>query len=104
VPLGTYTGWNFRSPAIGGSQQIVSLLGSYVPFARTKAAREQRGDPRLSIEERYPSRDRYLAMIKTAADALVGGRYLLRDDVAPVMQRAGAHWDLLVPPTTTSSR
>ena len=34
VPLATYTGWNFRSPAIGGADQLVNLLGSAIPFAR----------------------------------------------------------------------
>lgn len=102
VPLATYTGWNFRSPSIGGSHQIVSLLGSYAPFARTKAEREQRGDPRLSIEERYPSRDRYLAMIRTATDVLVRDRYMLQEDIDAVVQRAGAHWDLLMGTVTTS--
>jgi hypothetical protein len=102
VPLGTYTGWNFRNPSIGGTHQIVSLLGSYVPFARTKAEREQRRDPRLSIEERYPSRDRYLSLAREAANGLVRDRFLLQDDVDPVVRRAAAHWDLLMGTVTTS--
>ncbi len=104
VPLGTYTGWNFRNPSIGGTHQIVSLLGSYVPFARTKVEREQRRDPRLSIEERYPSRDRYAALARDVANGLVRDRVLLQEDVDSVMQRAGAHWDVLMGTVTTSSR
>jgi hypothetical protein len=53
VPLATTTGWNFRAERIGNPTTIVALLGSYVPFARTKAERDARRDPRLSIEERY---------------------------------------------------
>ena len=104
VPLATYTGWNFRNATAGNTRRLLGNTGSYVPFARTKAEREQRGDPRLSIAERYPSRERYLAMIKAAADALVRDRYMLEGDVDAVVQRAGAHWDLLTGTVTTSSR
>ena len=37
--------------------------GSFVPFARTQAERESRGDPRPSIEERYPSHAAYIAAV-----------------------------------------
>ncbi|PYR86664.1 MAG: hypothetical protein DMG19_12520, partial [Acidobacteria bacterium] len=30
VPLATYTGWNFRSTAIGGTEQVFPLIGAYV--------------------------------------------------------------------------
>jgi hypothetical protein len=103
VPLATLTGWNFRNHAIGGTHQIVSLLGSYVPFARTRAEREQNGDPRLSIEERYASREKYLSLIKDAANGLVRDRVLLAEDVEPIMQRAAAQWDYLVKPAATAS-
>jgi hypothetical protein len=103
VPLATYTGWNFSS-ADGESNRLVNLLGSYIPFPRTKSEREQRGDPRPSIEERYPSRERYLALIRTAAEGLVRDRYMLKEDVDPVVRRAGEHWDLRAAPVATSSR
>jgi hypothetical protein len=103
VPLATLTGWNFRNPAIGGTHQIVPLLGSYVPFARTKAEREQSGDPRLSIQERYPTRDRYLSLIKDAAAGLVRDRFLLAEDVESIVQRASAQWDYLAKPAATAS-
>ena len=41
VPLATYTGWNLRAPEIGGSEHLYALIGSYIPFARTKAERSQ---------------------------------------------------------------
>jgi len=103
VPLATYTGWNFMAAA-GEANRLVNLLGSYIPLARTKAEREQRSDPRLSIEERYPSRDRYLALVRTAAEGLVRDRYMLQEDIDPVVRRASAHWDLLTVPTNTASR
>jgi hypothetical protein len=102
VPLATYTGWNFRSRAIGGPTELVSLLGSAIPFARSRTAREAARDPRRSIEERYPSIEAYLARIREAGQKLVDGRYLLAEDLPKVVERAREHWDL--PAMTTSSR
>jgi hypothetical protein len=95
VPLATYTGWNFRNAAIGAPDQLFPLLGSYVPFASTKAERERVRDPRLSIAERYPTRDRYLLRIQEAADTLAKDGYLLVEDVPAIVRRAADHWDLL---------
>ena len=96
VPLATYTGWNFRSAAVGGSQELVALAGSSIPFAATKANRTASGDPRLSVEERYTSKDDYLRRVREAADKLVKGRYVLADDVNPIVAHAGAMWDHVV--------
>ena len=108
VPLGTYTGWNFRNQKIGGTEQQFALMGGYVPFASTKAEREQRRDPRLSIAERYETREQYLRQVREAAAPLVKAGYLLADDVPTILQRAGDHWDLLAKrpasPTTTAER
>jgi Alpha/beta hydrolase domain len=93
VPLATYTGWNFRSEKIGGTEQLVSLLGSYIPLAQTKADRDSAHDPRVSIAERYASKDQYMDRITKAADALVKSGYLLADDAAPVVKRAADHWE-----------
>ena len=65
-------------------------------------AREAAGDPRRSIEERYPSSEAYLARIREAGQKLVEGRYLLAEDLPKVVERAREHWDL--PTMTTSSR
>ena len=93
VPMATFTGWNFRGAAIGGTAQLVNLLGAAVPFPATKTA----GDPRRALDERYPAKDAYLAAASEAADALVKGRYLRRDDVAAVMARVEAWWALIHP-------
>ncbi len=92
VPMATYTGWNFRNTSIGGTNQLVNLLGAALPFATTKAEREKAGDPRLSVQERYPTKDAYLAKASAVTDALVQGRYLLPGDAASVMARIAAHW------------
>ena len=96
VPLATYTGWNFRSPEVGGTKELVALAGSAIPFAATKAKRTASGDPRPSVEERYTSKDDYLRRVKEAADKLVKERYLLADDLDATVARAGEMWDFVV--------
>jgi len=93
VPLATYTGWNFRNPKIGGTSQLVSLLGSYIPLAQTKADRDASRDPRASIAERYSSREQYLDKITKAADALVKDGFLLAGDAPALVTRASEHWE-----------
>ena len=103
VPLATYTGWNFRSPQIGGTSRLIGNTGSYIPFARTRAEREASGDSRRSIEERYPSRGSYLNRVRDVTAALVRERYLLPEDVDAMVQRAYEHWELAAGATTTSA-
>jgi Alpha/beta hydrolase domain len=87
VPIGTYTGWNLgRKDRFEGG--LCNLQGSFIPFAATRAERLAAGDPRLSIEERYPSKDAYLAAFRKAADDLVAKRYLLPDDAKLLLERA----------------
>ena len=104
VPVATNTGWNFRSAEIGGTREIVNLMGSYIPFASTKAERQARNDPRLSLEERYRDQADYLAKLRAAADELVKGRYLLPEDVENVMQRGREQWDFATRQRSISSR
>ncbi|HVN63787.1 MAG TPA: alpha/beta hydrolase domain-containing protein, partial [Candidatus Binataceae bacterium] len=94
APLATYTGWNLRAKEIGAPDQLYALVGSYIPFARTKADRMKSSDPRLSIEERYSSKEEYLAKFEQAAKSLASQGYLLTSDVPALVQRGGAEWDL----------
>ena len=64
------------------------MQGSFIPFAATRAERLAAGDPRLSIEERYPSRDFYVAAFRKASDDLVAKRYLLPEDAKLLIGRA----------------
>jgi hypothetical protein len=104
VPLATHTGWIFRNAKIGGTEQFVPLNGSYVPFARTRAERDASGDSRPSLEERYQSREQYLKLVEEAAAPLVKEGYLLADDVARIVGRAGEHWDFVTRQATTTAR
>jgi len=105
VPVATNTGWNFRGESIGNStSEVYNNMGSYIPFAATKAERETRKDPRLSIAERYHDRDDYLTKLRAAAQELVKGHYLLPDDVENVVKRGQAQWEYLTGKNATSSR
>jgi hypothetical protein len=94
VPLATYTGWNFRQPAIGAPDALAPLIGSTILFPATRAEREAARDPRRSIEERYSSRDEYLTRVEQALDVLIRNGYLVYDDGPRILQRAGDQWDL----------
>jgi hypothetical protein len=96
VPLGTYTGWAFRSPRVGAPSEILMMVGSYVPFARTRAERREWNDPRPSVEERYPSRAEYLRRSEEAARLLVEEGYLLSEDLQRVVAGGAAQWDWLM--------
>jgi hypothetical protein len=98
VPLATYTGWNFRDPSTGSPTEIIPLQGSFIPFALNKAERDKSSDPRLSIAERYADRSAYLAKVKQAADALADARYLLPQDVTPLVAHEALVWDTLTTP------
>jgi hypothetical protein len=95
VPLATYTGWNLRAPQIGAPDELYSMAGSFIPFARTQAERMKTGDPRLSLEERYPNKQSYLDKVQAAAGELVKQRYLLERDVPLVLDRASTEWDFI---------
>jgi hypothetical protein len=94
VPMATYTGWNFRNQSIGGTNNLVNLLGSQIPFAHTKAEREAKRDPRKSVEERYGSRDAYISAARQVEEALVKDRLLLADDLPQVMKRIEEQWSV----------
>jgi hypothetical protein len=80
VPLATYTGWNLRRRDAGAEAELAGLAGSYIHLPRTAAGRKARGDPRLSVEERYDSFDGYRKRFAAACDDLVKRRYLLKED------------------------
>lgn len=96
APLGTYTGWNVRVPPLRDLHYLAGLLGSFEPFARTRAERERSGDARRSIAERYADREAYLEQVERAARELVREHLMLEADVDAVVRRAARLWDVLV--------
>lgn len=87
APLGTHTGWNLRAPETGFAWATSRFDGSFVPFARTEAERIAAGDPRPSLEMRYPTREVYAAAITAAAERQVAAGLLLHEDVARTMNK-----------------
>jgi hypothetical protein len=93
VPLATYAGWNLRAAPIGAPDELYSMVGSTIPFARTREERESRGDPRPSIEERYRGRAEYVKRVEGAARELAREGYVLEGDVNSIVAGAGEQWD-----------
>jgi len=93
VPLGTYTGWNTNASGFYKGK-IRTNQGGLIPFAKTKAERLAAGDPRPSLEERYGTHEKYVALVRAAAERLVRGRYLLQDDADRLIIQADASYVL----------
>ena len=73
VPTGMFTGWNlYRAPMPEG--ELADREGTYLAFG----------------EQRYPSKDAYVARVQEVVEALVRDRLLLEEDAAAYMQRANA--------------
>ncbi len=95
VPLATYTGWNLRHAQMGAPETLMSLMGSTIPFLASREDRAARGDPRRSIEERYPSKKRYLDQVRQEVQRLANEGYLLAEDVELVVDQASRRYELL---------
>jgi hypothetical protein len=85
VPLATYTGWALRAGA--QANDGCESAGQYIPFAKTQAERMAKGDPRLSVAERYASFEHYRQQVLRAMDKLVSGRLMLCEDTASEQTR-----------------
>ena len=98
VPVGTN----------GGQNQPLTftcmLVGSFLPFATTKAERERTGDARPSIEERYRSRDDYVNRVRVASQKLVARGLLLSEDAAIIIQEAASSKLFAPAPTNNAPR
>ncbi len=101
VPLATYTGWALRA----GPQANDGCEGSgqMIPFPKTKADRLAAGDPRRSVEERYPTFQHYRHKIVHAIREMVEDRLMLCEDAGSEFDRLIANGlDKGVPPATAS--
>jgi hypothetical protein len=84
VPTGTNGGQNQPQTF------TCMLVGSFLPFAATKAERERTGDERRSIEERYHGRDDYVNRVRIAAHDLEARGLLLPEDAAVIVEEAAS--------------
>ena len=77
----------------------VKVLGSTSRSPKTKAERVASGDPRPSVEERYPSFGQYQSAVMRGMDNLVKDRFLLCEDTDDMQARLlQAGLDAGVPP------
>jgi hypothetical protein len=87
APIGSYMGWN-----VGRKDRFEDgfclFQGAFMPFAKTKEERVAAGDPRPSLQERYPTKDAYVAAIRKATENLVAQRTLLAVDAAFLIKQA----------------
>jgi len=87
APLGTYLGWNLRRASLSHAR-LGRWEASFLPFHATERLRRLVDDPRRSIDERYPSKKRFLTATSAAAVKLVRQRFLLKDDIPTILDRA----------------
>jgi alpha/beta hydrolase family protein len=79
APIATYIGWALRKAGFAEGE-LMMTNGCLKAFARTKAEREKNGDPRPSIEERYPSHQAYIDKVKLAVEGLIKEGFMLPED------------------------
>jgi hypothetical protein len=89
APTATLTGWGLRGPEFGGPDACESF-GQRIPFAATRAERLAAGDPRRSLEERYPTHAAYVAAVTAAARGLQRERLLTAEDADRYVAEAEA--------------
>jgi hypothetical protein len=87
IPIGTYTGWNLRPRGLA-EDELSGLLGSHIPFAKTRSQRKKIGDPRRSLAERYEDQGDYVRQVSRAARTLVDERFLLPEDAERIIAEA----------------
>jgi hypothetical protein len=86
VPLNTYTGWGLRAAGQGENDGCEGS-GQRIPFPATKAARQSSGDPRLSVEERYPTFLDYYYKVTKAVNDFAAEGFLLPEDAGAMTNR-----------------
>ncbi|HEX4169144.1 MAG TPA: alpha/beta hydrolase domain-containing protein, partial [Bryobacteraceae bacterium] len=93
VPLASYTGWNLRNPVIGAPGDLLSFLGSWIPFPVNEVEQKRREDPRVPVDQRYPNEQDYLNRIDQAGRELLRRGFLLQDDLPALHHRASQEWE-----------
>jgi hypothetical protein len=86
VPLATYTGWSLRSPSF--SNTLRRNAGRVWPLTQTAAERKEKGDPRKSILERYPTKADYMSGVTKSVLNLKRMRFLLDEDAVMILEQA----------------
>lgn len=88
APLGTYQGWNPRKTEIGAPDFLARFAGSFWAFPLTEEERERTGDPRPSVESRYPTKADYVQEVTYAVKSLMEKGFLLEEDAEIIISNA----------------
>ena len=100
IPLGTATGWNLRTRRLSPGD-MADYIGSFIPFPETEEERRATADPRVSIRQRYPTREAFLRGVAEASRALARkGFFLLDEDLEATLEHAEKIWHLLLGETS----
>jgi hypothetical protein len=89
APLATTTGWGVRREGFAANDGC-EANGQQIFFEKTLAARLAKNDPRLSLAERYGSKENYVKAVTAAAKKLQAERFLLQADVDAYVSEANA--------------
>jgi hypothetical protein len=87
VPTGTFTGWNVQVRGYGAGGGC-GTSGGFIPFARTRAERIARGDPRPSLQERYGTHQGFVSKVLEAIGKQQKEGWLLPDDAGRIYEQA----------------
>ena len=89
APLATYLGFNITAAGFNKGK-VCNYAGGVIPFARTRAERESKRDPRLSLEERYGTHEGYVRAVEAAAAKAQAAGFLLDRDAKALVAAAAA--------------
>lgn len=87
APRATHTAWN---PSTSGTAPLCDQQGGVLALPGTRTERLGAGDPRPSLEERYPVPGAYTDAVKAAVGHLVADRLLLPEDAAAMISEAAS--------------
>lgn len=90
APLGTYLGWNITADGARPFHKgkLCSYRGGMIAFARTRAERLARNDPRPSLEERYGDHAGFVRAVEAAVVKAKAAGFLLDGDGAAIVNQA----------------
>ena len=96
VPLGSHFGWNLRHPDTKEPDEQIAMQGISIFFETSKENRDKKGDNRLSINERYNSKDEFIDRVKEETKKLLEQNYIIQDDFDIVVEACEERYDVLI--------
>ena len=96
VPLGSHFGWNIRHPDTKAPEQQIAMQGISIFFEIDEQSRGEKGDNRLSITERYNSKNEFLDKVKEQTQILLDQNYIIKDDFDIVVSACEERYDALI--------